>query len=107
MHSGEANVYPSGTAFRTAKDETDLRNRLDNVNAYYRRKAADVVMDKSAVRLLANLYQTTTIELPDLDTCNDGIALAKLAATKFCEIGPRAVQITETGIDFIDSIRKK
>ena len=38
----------------------ELRQRLDNANRHFRRKAAAVLGDEDAVRLLAELYSHST-----------------------------------------------
>ena len=82
----------------------DVRERLKNANNHFRRKAAEVLGDEEAVLLLANLYRNSNIQLEDFDACRDGIALARLTAANFCEIGARVIYITEAGQGFIESI---
>ena len=84
-----------------------LRNRLDNANNLFRRKAADVLGDEDAVLLLANLYEHSSINLTEFDTCQHGIALARLTAANFCEIGANVIYITEAGQNFIESLDQK
>ena len=82
--------------------------RLDRVNTYFRLKAAEVFNDESSVRLLARLYESLSLaysELP-LDETN-GIALARLAAAGFCDIGPLRARISDAGRQFIDSVQQK
>ena len=81
-----------------------LRQRLDNANNHFRKKAAAVFGDGDAVRLLARLYQAVTVDLADFDACKDGVSLAKLTAANFCEIGAKSIYITEAGQNFIDAI---
>ena len=85
--------------------EASLRHRLEDVNSYFKRKAADVFTDESAVRLLANLYRSSSAQFSDLDTSEFGIPLAKLTAAGFCEIGGNAVQISDSGREFVESIQ--
>ena len=87
-------------------DET-LRQRLNNANNLFRRKAAEVLGDEDAVMLLADLYQQSSINRGDLDVCPRGLALAKLTAAHFCEIGANVVYITEAGQSFIESVDQK
>ena len=82
----------------------DLHQRLENVNAYFRWKAAEVFEDESAVRLLAKLYKSVMIEFSDFDSHKDGISLAKLTAAAFCEFSSTGIYITESGQRFIKSI---
>ena len=90
---------------RGAKPRTsELRTRLDNANRHFRRKAAAVLRDKEAVLLLATLYKKSNIRLEDFDVCTHGIALAKLSAANFCEIGSESIYITMAGREFIYSI---
>ena len=84
-----------------------LRNRLDNANNHFRRKAADVLGDEDAVLLLANLYEQSSINLTDFDTCQHGITLARLTAANFCEIGANVIYITEAGQNFIESLDQR
>ena len=86
-----------------ARVET-LRQRLDNANNHFRKKAAEVFGDDDAVHLLARLYQAVVVNTADFDACKDGIALAKLTAANFCEIGAKSIYITEAGQNFIDAI---
>lgn len=58
----------------------------------------------NAVRLLARLYQAAVVNIADFDAREDGIALAKLTAANFCEIGAKSIYITEAGQNFIDAI---
>lgn len=82
----------------------ELRQRLESANAHFRWKAAAVLGDEDATRLLATLYQVFNIEISELDMRKNGIALAKLTAANFCEIGANVIYITDAGQDFIESI---
>ena len=82
----------------------ELHQRLENANSHFRRKAAAVLGDDNAVRLLATLYQVFNIEISELDMREDGIALAKLTAANFCEIGANVIYVTEAGQNFIEAI---
>ena len=91
-------------ALATDNSVETLQHRLDNANALFRRKAAEVFNDEDSVRLLARLYQAVVIDIVDFDSGKDGIALAKLTAANFCEIGSKVIYITPAGLNFIDSI---
>ena len=82
----------------------NLRRRLDDANRHFRRKASAVLGDEDAVRLLAKVYQVVTLDLEEFDTCEEGIALAKLTAANFCEIGANVIYITEAGQSFIEEL---
>lgn len=82
----------------------DLQCRLDNANAYFRRKAAEVLTDDSTVRLMAVLYQDGLVELADFNNRQLGIPLAKIAAAGFCEIRANAICITQSGQNFVGSL---
>ena len=89
-------------------DETEeLRQRLDNANNHFRWKAAEVLGDEDAVRLLIELYQQSTIRIAEFDACQDGISLARLTAANFCEVGANLIYITEAGQRFIESLDKR
>ena len=81
-----------------------MRQRLANANNHLRKKAAAVFGDDDAVRLLARLYHALVVDIADFDAGKDGIALAKLTAANFCEIGAKSIYITEAGQRFIDAI---
>ena len=82
----------------------DLRLRLEDANAYFRWKAAEVFEDESAVRLLARIYDSVMVEFSEFDSSKDGISLAKLTAAAFCEFSSTGIYITESGRRFIESI---
>ena len=84
-----------------------LRQRLDNANNHFRKKAAAVFGDGDAVRLLARLYQAVTVDVADFDARKDGVSLAKLTAANFCEIGAKSIYITEAGQNFIDAVNSE
>ena len=83
----------------------ELRHRLANANDYFRRKASEVLNDDLSLRLLATLYQATVVNISELDTCEYGIALSKLTAANFCEIGADVIYITKAGRQFIAAIK--
>ena len=85
-------------------EDDSLRQRLDNANNHFRKKAAEVFGDGDAVRLLARLYQAATVDVADFDARKDCVSLAKLTAANFCEIGAKSIYITESGQNFIDAI---
>ena len=70
---------------QSSDSASNLRQRLDRANAYFRRKAAEVLTDDTAVRLLAVLYQRGLIELEHFNSGQHGIPLAKIIAAGFCE----------------------
>ena len=84
----------------------DLRRRLDRANRHFRRKAAAVLNDEAALRLLATMYTRVVVETDDFDFCEHGRALAKLTAANFCEISANSIYITKPGQRFIDNINK-
>ena len=84
----------------------ELRQRLDNANRHFRRKAAAVLGDEDAVRLLAELYQSFNLDIEEFDTCQQGIALAKLTAANFCEVGSKVIYITKAGQRFIEALHR-
>lgn len=85
-------------------ESDDLRRRLDNANRYFHRKATEVYSDDVALRLLVAIYEVGVVDLEDFDACQYGVPLAKLTAANFCEIGAKAIHITESGQQFIESI---
>ena len=86
---------------------TELHRRLGNANRHFKRKASEVFSDGDAIRLLANLYESINIDIEEFDTCQQGISLAKLAAANFCEIGARAIYITESGQKFLEALNRE
>ena len=87
-----------------ASQSDDLQRSLDRFNLHFRRQAAAVLNDESALRLLAVMYSKVLVEIDDFDFGKHGYALAKLTAANFCEIGANSVYITEPGQRFIDNI---
>ena len=85
-------------------DQSNLRKRLNNADRHFRRKAAAVFNDPTAVSLLKSLRSRVLIETEEFDFCGKGRALAKLTAANFCEIGANSVYITEPGQRFVDKI---
>jgi hypothetical protein len=100
---GVASSFSAHT-FGSSAAPDSLRQRLDNANRYFHRKAAEVFSDDVALRLLAAIYQVGVIDLADFDSCEYGVPLAKLTAANFCEIGARVIYVTESGQRFIESI---
>ena len=89
-------------------DETEeLRQRLNMANNHFRWKAAEVLGDEDAVRLLIELYQRSTIKIAEFDTGQRGLALARLTAANFCEVGAKIIYITEAGQGFIESLGQR
>jgi hypothetical protein len=87
--------------------QAELENRLDEVNRHFRRKAASVLSDREALRLLVEMYNERARELADFDFCNDGRPLAVLTAAHFCEIGPNSVYISRRGQRFINFLNSR
>lgn len=86
------------------EDIQQLRQRLDNANNHFRRKAAEVIVDEEAVSLLARLCQESSLEIRNLEICHHGLALSRLSAANFCEISSNVIYITSSGHSFIESI---
>ena len=105
-HTRAISLSHSGQSSKKIRTE-GIRQRLDNANRHFRRKAAEVLADEDAVRLLADLYQSVNIALDEFDTCERGFALAKLTAANFCEVGARVIYITEAGQRFIEALDKE
>ena len=99
---GDVEIRPLGGGWIGSSD--DLQQRLNNANRYFERKAAEVLDDDRAVRLLAVLYQRVVIDISEIDSPELGLALAKLTAANFCEIGTDTAFITKSGQKFINSI---
>ena len=83
--------------------EDELRTRLENVNDHFHRMAAGVLNNQDALRLLADLYERKSVDLPEYREA--GIPLARLTAAGFCEVGAGLVYITDSGMRFIQSLR--
>ena len=94
----------AGVSPTDAKLLSDLQARLDEVNRHFRRKAASVLNDDAALRLLAVLYSKTVVRTSDFDFCKDGRSLAKLTAAHFCEVGANGVYITDRGQRLVRSL---
>ena len=56
---------------------------------------------------MAELYQSFNIDLEEFDACEYGVALAKLTAANFCEVGAKVIYITEAGQGFIEALNKE
>ena len=63
--------------------------------------------DADAIRLLAKLYKSINLDIDDFDSCQQGIALSKLTAANFCEIGAKVIYITEAGQKFIEALNSE
>ena len=101
----EQNTLAANGAAAAVEDSPEnLRLRLDVVNRHFHKKAAAVYGDANSMRLLRRLYKAVVIDIVDFDSGKDGIALAKLTAANFCEIGATVIYITDAGQIFIDSI---
>ena len=81
-----------------------LSRRVHNANAYFRRRAAEVLDDEQAMKYLENLYRQVVVDIPSSDMSPEDLALAKIAAANFCEIGVNAISITLSGRRFVESI---
>ena len=90
----------------TSNSRETLRQRVANANRHFERKASEVFNDEAAVRLLARLYTLGIVEVEEFDPCKDGLALARLAAANFCEVGANVIHITNAGQRFIETIDK-
>jgi ABC-type branched-subunit amino acid transport system ATPase component len=74
------------------------------VNNYFALKADEVLIDEPSLGLLAKLHEAVVVEISEFDACENGIALARLTAANFCEVGANVIYITEAGQRFVDSI---
>ena len=79
----------------------EIQERLRNANRYFRWKAAEVFNDKPALSLLRLLNEKTVIDINGMGPEFDKLALAKLTAANFCEIGAKVIFITHAGQRFI------
>ena len=102
-----ANVTTAYKPTESAESDESLRLRLDDANRHFRRKAAAALGDEDAVRLLAELYESFTLSIDEFDTCERGIALAKLTGANFCQIGAKVIYITKAGQNFIEVLHKE
>lgn len=78
--------------------------RVQKVNAYLALAAAKVFNDEVAVELLAELHQRKVVSADELGmgpSSRVSLALAKLAAAAFCDVGTNVVSITSGGEDFV------
>lgn len=102
-----AHRHPLGGQQRRIQESPmALSQRLDNANTYFRRKAAEVLDDESALTFLHGLYQDVVIDLDNCGVSADGVALAKLTAANFCEVGANVISITISGRRFLESVKK-
>lgn len=97
----------SNASPRNAGIPSGPQGRLDELNQHFRRKAASVVNDEAALRLLAEMYSEKVVETSEFDFCEDGRSLAKLTAAHFCEVGVNGIYITERGYRFFDFLKAK
>ena len=84
-----------------------IEQRLENSNAHFRHKAAEVLGDKQSVKLLANIYSQKSVDASSLNLQGYELALAKLAAAFFIEIGADCVYVTDAGMRFIESLNRE
>ena len=96
--------YDAAIRKSTAKSTESLRQRLANANDYFQRKANEVFNDEAALGLLAAMYRDVVVDIAEFDPCENGMALAKLTAANFCEVGAKVIYITKAGQRFIESI---
>ena len=92
--------------FGLDNESASLRQRLENANAHFRRKAAQVLDDEDALKLLDGLYQDVVADIPDTEISKAGVCLAKLTAANFCEVGANVIYITHTGRRFVESVKR-
>ena len=107
MGRGTARASKEPAKLPNDKSATQLQQRLDNANRHFKRKAAEVFSDADAIRLLAKLYKSINLDIDDFDSCQQGIALSKLTAANFCEIGAKVIYITEAGQKFIEALNSE
>lgn len=88
----------------TSISRQDVRQRLDNVNLHFARKADEVFIDAPSLELLASLYASIVVPISEVDVGEQGTALARLAAANFCEVGANVIYVTEAGQRFVESI---
>ena len=84
-----------------------VEQRLANANEHFRRKAAEVFGDTHAIRLLSRMYVEINIETAEFNSSQQAVALARLAAAHFCEVGMKSVFITESGQRFIEALLRE
>ena len=101
-----ATVYISFTRGDTDRAR-QLERRLARANSYFSRKAAEVFVDDNALQLLDNLYDDIVVNQSDFDVSGMALALAKLTAAGFVEIGANVVYITEAGQRYVLSIEER
>ena len=92
------------TSTSAADAINDLRRRLHAANEYFVQKTTEVMIDEHAVTLLADLYEKITVDIDDFDSCHNAVALARLSAANFVEVGARIIHITVFGRKFIESL---
>ena len=105
MHDFIAGWDRGNSANELLHEIEDLQQRLDWTNQQFHRKASEVLIDESALHLLADLYKDVVLKFEEFDLGRDSLSLAKLTAAHFCEVGAKVIYITEAGQRFIDSIR--
>lgn len=84
----------------------NLQTRLENANSFFHRKAAEVLTDELAVEFLAELFEKKSINIEEVDLTRYAIAVSRVAAANFCEVGAGIIWITDAGWRFIDAIDK-
>ena len=73
--------------------------RLANANAYFQRKASEVWTDVGAIGMLELLYEKAAIDISEYDLSIGvrAVALAKLTAANYAEVGAMVIYVTEAG----------
>ena len=81
--------------------------RLETVNHYFKFKAGQVLGNKCALKLLADLNENKVLTMDEWEkfiSTNNTIALAMLSSAGFCEVSEHAIAITEAGKKFISDV---
>lgn len=81
-----------------------LQRRLDRAEGYFRRKAAEIITDDTALGFLDTLHAAAEVDLAVFGVSERGLALAKLTAAGFVEIGDTVAYITEAGKRYVDEL---
>ena len=106
QYSGVAYQVPECQMLDTAMTPDEIRETLTigqraaAAEGFFRRKAHATWLDEDAMALLQDLNQQIVVETDGFDFAHDSIALAKLTAAHFAEIGAKSIWITERGMRF-------
>ena len=95
LKSGDMEIRP---------DTYTTKHKLNMVNDWFRRKAAEVFLHEPSLILISKLYEDIFIENTCFDYETNTIALAKLTAAGFCSINDNCMHLTPQGHQFIESI---